>query len=173
MKKLLGLFLILIVIVVTPFTLFPSGDTFTEQMKKLEPFVGKWKTRSFYPGKDAAIPGELEYRWVLGENWLLVEFVGQHPERDFWEAYVMIKFDVSKNLYVSYAFFTANGPTIMTGSWISTHTFRLETKDEKGNSISGIDYTVKTDGTIYQENWVIDKNKEKKITLKTYYNQVK
>ena len=171
MKKWIGLFLILIAVM--PFTLFSSVDAFTEQMKKLEPFVGKWKTQSFYPGKDTAVPGELEYRWILGKNWLFIEFVGQHPERAFWEAYAMIKFDTAKNHYVSYAFFNANDPSIMIGSWISIDTFREESKDEKGNSTDGIDYTFKKDGSIYQENWIIDKNQERKITLKTYYTKVK
>lgn len=169
MKKFMVLLLIQLILI--PLTLLPSGDLFTGQMKKLEPLVGKWKTQSFIPGKEAAIPGELEYRWVLGKNWLFIEFVGQHPDRDFWEAYVMIKFDTTKNHYKSYAFFTADNPTIMTGNWISTKTFRLEIKDDKGKSLSGIDYTVKADDTIYQENWIIEKNGRKKITLKTYYKR--
>jgi hypothetical protein len=170
MKKLISI--VLILMAVFAFFLFSSGDMFTEQMKKLEPFVGKWKTRSVYPGKDAVIPGDLEYRWVLGKNWMMVEFVGQHPERAFWEAYAMIKFDTAKNSYISYDFFNAKDPTTMTGTWIGPQTLRFETRDEKGNSEGGIDYTIKADGTIYQENWRIDKDNHRQITLKTDYTRV-
>ena len=169
MKKLIGI--VLTLTVVSSFFLLSPGDTFAEQMKKLEPFVGKWKTRSVYPGKDAVIPGDLEYRWVLGKNWMMVEFVGQHPERAFWEAYAMIKFDTATNRYISYDFFNADEPTTMTGAWISPQTLRFETRDETGSSEGGIDYTIKADGTIYQENWRIDKDKGKQITLKTDYTR--
>ncbi len=170
MKRLIGLFLILMV-GMGSLVWAEQAKTFTEQMEKLQPLVGKWKTRSVFPGKNLEVPGELEYRWVLGKNWLRVEFVGQHPERSFWEAYVMIKFDTAKNLYIAYAFFNADDPVIEVGSWISDKTFRLESRDDKGKTVGAIDYTVKEDGTIYQENWVIDKNNQKQITLKTYYTR--
>jgi hypothetical protein len=169
MNRLIGL--ILITIILLPLSIFSSEDTISIQMKKFEPFIGKWKTRSIVPGRKLELSGDIQYRRILGKNWLLVEFVGQHPERDFWEAYVMIKFDVIKGLYVSHAFFSADDPTIMTGSWISDKTFGLEIKDKKGKSVSGINYTVKADGTIYQENWKIDDTNQRKITLKTYYTK--
>lgn len=144
------------------------------QMKKMEPFVGKWETRSVYPDRDRVMPGKLEYRWILGKNWLCVEFVGQHPEREYWEAYALIKYDPVKKRYLSYEYFNANEPTIMTGYWISADTIRFEFSDEKGSA--GIDYTLikkGTDYTVYQENWVMPSGGERKITLKTDYTAVK
>jgi hypothetical protein len=164
---------VLTLLVVSPLFLFSTGNSFREQMNKLGPFVGKWKTHSIYPGKDGVIPGDLEYRWILGKNWMMVEFVGQHPERDYWEAYAMIKFDTVKNHYISYEFFNADNPTLMIGTWISPQTLRFETRDEKGNSEGGIDYTIKENGTIYQENWRINKDNRREITLKTDYTRVK
>lgn len=161
-------FLLLLLIVTTTY-LFSNDGQLTEDMKKLKPFVGKWKTRSIYPEKGLEVSGDLEYRWILGKNWMLVEFVGKHPERAFWEAYAMIKFDKSRNCYISYDFFNANDPIIMAGIWISPKTLRFETENGKGKS--GIDYTLKKDGTIFQENWFIPKNKKKKITLKTFYTK--
>ena len=70
-----------------------------EAMQKLSPFIGQWQTLSWYPNRNLKVPGHLEYRWVLGKHWILVEFVGQHPEKEFWEAYALIKFDISKNCF--------------------------------------------------------------------------
>lgn len=148
---------------------FVNGETPSEAMKKLTPLIGKWKTLSLYPDKGLKVPGDLEYRWVLGKNWVLCDFVGRHPEREYWAAIAMIKFDPSKKCYVSYDFFNADNPIVMTGRWISAATIRFELKNEQGSS--GIDYTVKEDGTIYQENWVLPEGKEKKITLKTDYTK--
>ena len=151
--------------------LFAKGDTKADAMKKLTPLIGKWKTISLYPEKGLKVPGDLEYRWVLGKDYMLCDFVGRHPEREYWAAIAMIKFDADKNRYLSYEFFNAADPTIMTGYWISPSTIRFEIKDENGSA--GIDYTVKKDGSIYQENWALPKGKPKRITLKTDYTRKK
>jgi len=142
-----------------------------EPMKKMEPFVGKWKTLSLYPDKGLKVPGVLEYRWVLGENWLMVDFVGDHPQRDFWAAIAMIKFDAKKNRYISYEYFNADDPTIMTGYWLNEKTIRFEVTGDTGSS--GIDYTLTEEGAVYQENWVHSKKGKRKITLKTDYTRIK
>ena len=142
-----------------------------DMMRKLSPFVGKWKTRSVFPESGQVVHGKLEYKFVLGGNWVHIKFVGKHPDRPFWEAIAMIKFDRKKNGYVSYAFFNADEPGIMAGRWISKKTFRLESKNEKG--AMGIDYTVKQDGSIYQENWIVPKGGKRKITLRTNYSNNK
>jgi hypothetical protein len=149
--------------------MIPAAGTTSEAMQRMAPFIGKWKTVSWYPDRGLRVPGELEYRWVLGKNWVLVIFVGQHPEREYWEAIAMIRFDPVKNCYISHDFFNDGDPIKMTGSWITPRTLRFELEDEKGSY--GIDYTVNSDGTIYQENWVIPKNKSKKITLQTTYTR--
>jgi len=147
-----------------------AGDTTSDAMEKLAPFIGKWKTVSLYPERGLKVPGKLEYRWVLGKNWVLVIFEGQHPERKYWEAIAMIKFDVEKKCYISHDFFNEMDPILMTGFWITPRTLRFEMKDDGGSS--GIDYTVKSDGTIYQENWILPMRKSKKITLKTIYTRL-
>jgi hypothetical protein len=140
-----------------------------EAMDRLSPFMGKWKTTSLFPGSGEKVEGDLEYSWVLGKKWIKVEFKGNHPERDYWEAYVMIKFDQEKNQYRSYDFFSANDPVIMSGRWISPVTIRFEFLDDRPGW--GIDYTIKKDGTITQENWQITDNNQKKITLLTDYRR--
>lgn len=152
------------------FGLFAKGETTSEAMKKFKPFIGKWETLSLYPDTGLKVPGDLEYRWVLGKNWVLCDFVGRHPEREYWAAIAMIKFDLSKKRYVSYDFFNVDDPIVMTGYWLSAQTIRFEVKNDEGSS--GIDYTVKEDGSIYQENWV-RKGETKRITLKTDYSRKK
>jgi hypothetical protein len=150
---------------------FANGETKSAAMKKFTPFIGKWKTLSLYPDRGLQVPGDLEYRWVLGKDWVLCDFVGRHPERNYWAAIAMIKFDAAKNRYISYDFFNADDPTTMTGHWISSSTIRFEVTDDNGSS--GIDYSVTEDGSIYQENWVLPKGKTKRITLKTDYTRKK
>jgi len=167
-------FLILIIFLLQTFCLMANNRSqMSEQMKKMEPFIGKWKTQSFYTGKQEEIPGEIEYRRVLGNNWLQIEFIGRHPQRDYWEAYVMITFEPKKNSYIAYSFFNADEPTIMNGMWISANTFRLGKPNEKGKMNNGIDYTIKKDGTIFQENWTLDKNGQRQIRLHTTYTRIR
>ena len=161
---------IIVLIMLLFSTIFTYGATKTGAMDKFKPFIGKWETQSLYPDTGLKVPGDLEYRWVLGKNWVLCDFVGRHPERKYWAAIAMIKFDVSKNRYISYDFFNADDPVIMTGYWLSAKTIRFEMKNDEGSS--GIDYTVKEDGSIYQENWV-RKGTTKNITLKTDYSRKK
>ncbi|MCP4221524.1 MAG: DUF1579 domain-containing protein [bacterium] len=151
-----------------------AAETPVDPMKKLEPFVGKWKTVSMYTQgalKGIKIPGDLEYRWILGKSWMFVEFVGHHPKRPYWEAYAMIKYDKAKGRYISHDFFNADDPVLMTGFWLSPQTLRFEIKSGKGKS--GIDYTLKEDGTLYQENWSKSGTDEAVIRLKTWYTRVK
>ena len=147
-----------------------AAGTTSEAIQRMEPFIGKWKTVSWYPDRELRVPGKLEYRWVLGKNWVLVIFIGQHPEREYWEAIAMIRFDPVKNCYISHDFFNDGDPIVMVGYWISKKTLRFEIKDDKG--LSGIDYTVKEDGSIFQENWIVRKGKKKKVTLKTTYARI-
>ena len=169
MKRYIGV-LILFVYLGLLFPLF-GGEAVTEPLNKMEPFVGKWKTLSLYPDTGLNVPGVLEYRWVLGKNWLLVDFEGLHPKRDFWAAIAMIKFDEKKNRYVSYDYFDADDPTIMIGHWLDQQTIRFEVSDKKGSS--GIDYTLKKNDTVYQENWVHPRGGKRRITLKTDYTRLK
>lgn len=141
----------------------------TTMMKKLLPLAGKWQTTSVSQKTGFKAPGNLEYRYVLGGDWMFVEFIGKHPKRKIWQAYVMIKYDIEKKCYVSWDFFNKNDPVLMTGKWVKNNTLRFES--EHDGVLSGIDYTIKKDKTIYQENWVINKEKNHKVTLKTHYKR--
>lgn len=160
-----------IIILSLSFSLY-AGDEAKEQMKKMEPFLGKWITKSVYPDKNLTVPGKLEYRWILGKNYMMIEFVGNHPEREYWEAYAMIKYDKKKKKYVSFDFFDEGDPVVSVGYWMSKDTVRFEAEDQSW----GIDYTLKKSkaGTVvYQENWVKPKDGKRKITLKTDYTRPK
>jgi len=147
----------------------PAGEAANEEMEKLRPFVGVWKTDSVFPDNGLRVGGELEYRYVLGGHWLLVRFVGAHPDRSFWEAVAMIRYDGEKDAYVSFDFFAAADPVRMTGRWISDATVRFLT--EESGRTWGIDYTIREDGTVYQENWVVPAGGAKKVTLETTYSR--
>ena len=157
------------VMLITGFMSFLSAlnNNAEDMLKKMTPFIGKWKTCSVFVDSGLEVKGNLEYRFVLGGHWIHVEFVGNHPSRPFWQAYVMIKYDEKKQSYVSHAFFSSGDPEMMNGHWISGKTLRFESKNEA----MGIDYTINDDGTIYQENWIKPKGGEKKLTLKTSYTK--
>ena len=147
-----------------------SGALWSPEMNKLRPLVGKWKTVSTHPEKDLKVAGDLEYSYVLGGHWLMVRFVGDHPQRSFWEAVAMIRYDPDRKSYVSFSFFNMGDPVRMTGRWISDATIRFSTKD--ADRSWGIDYTIQKDGTIYQENWAIASGGPKRITLMTRYTRL-
>ncbi len=148
-----------------------SGETTNQEMKKLEPFIGTWNTLSVYPDSGLEIPGKLTNRWALGKNWMLLEFDGKHPKRPFWAAVVMYTYDAAKKRYIAHSFYSADGPIIFEGHWLSPTTISYSRTTEK--STSGIDYTIKPDGTIYQENWSTPTGQKRKITLKTTYTRAK
>lgn len=144
-----------------------AGAVWSPEMNKLNPLAGKWKTESTYPESGLKVPGDLEYSYVLGGHWLMVRFIGHHPERSYWEAVAMIKYDHDSRSYVSFSFFNRGDPVRMTGDWISETTIRFSVKEPDRSW--GIDYTAKEDGTIFQENWLIGPSGLKKITLQTRY----
>jgi hypothetical protein len=146
-----------------------SAEGYEKMIQKLTPLTGHWKTHSTYTESGVEAQGDLKIRWILGGQWLLIEFVGQHPKRTVWEAYALIKYDSKKHCYLSFSFFDENSPVTMTGSWITPHTVRFLTKTENGSS--GIDYTIKKDGTIYQENWMCSDQGKPQILLKTVYRR--
>lgn len=167
MKKWLLIFFVVFWITESYVLPMVSTEEHCQMMKKLKPLIGNWKTHSRYPDSGLEVNGDLKIRWILGGQWMFVEFVGQHPERSVWEAYALIKFDIKEKCYLSYSFFNEKSPVIMTGSWITNNTIRFETKIKTG--ISGIDYTVNSDGTIYQENWYIPDHGKKEVLLNTDY----
>lgn len=169
MKKLYTLALFSLLIFSS--TLLLNAGTDSDPMEKLTPFLGKWKTMSIYQKDGLKAPGVLEYRWVLGKKWMFIEFVGQHPKRENWGAYAFFRYDKKRKCYISYDIFDEREPLFTTGHWLSKDTIRFEDKESKNKW--GIDYTIKPDGAIYQENWVINKDGKRVITLKTYYTKIK
>ncbi len=151
------------------FSVFISADTLTSEMQRLQPFVGKWKTRSVYPDSGLTAPGVLEYRWILGGKWLFIEFIGKHPKRKHWGAYSFIRHDKDRKCYLCYDIYDETAPILSTGYWIDKQTIRFEDRNAKIHW--GIDYTIRRDGSIYQENWVMREGK-RSITLKTTYKRL-
>ncbi|MDJ0839855.1 MAG: DUF1579 family protein [Acidobacteriota bacterium] len=148
----------------------PGGDSgLSPEHARLNFLAGTWETESLYPGTGLKVKGKLTYTWVLGGSWLKFTFHGEHPERPFWEAHGMMHFDQNKGSYQSIAFFSADGPHTMTGTLIQPHTVRFESVS---NGIrSGIDYT-KTENAVFQENWRIEKDGRRVITLQTTYRPI-
>lgn len=147
--------------------LFAQYKDPTEDQKKLDFLVGNWKTVSTFPATGAQGTGDLSYRWVLGGAWLKVEYYGKRPDNRLWEAHGMIKYDPGKGHYISIVFFDSEGPYTFNGHWLDEKTIRFEI--EMNGTKSGIDYTRKDDGTVYQENWRLSPEGERQVTLKTNY----
>jgi len=174
MKKYINLFIIITFLSIV-FPVFSAGTVINtiknDEMKKLEPFVGKWKTLSVYQKTGLKAPGILEYRWILGKKWMFIEFIGKHPKKKYWGAYGFFRYDTKKKCYISYDIFDENEPTFTTGYWLNTKTLRFE--DNKNEKVWGIDYTLTDKGNIYQENWVKNKENKRTVTLKTTYTRIR
>ncbi len=169
MKK--SLIVLVLFLIIFNFSICLKADSTSDKMKRLTPFLGKWKTLSIYQNNGLKAPGVLEYKWILGKKWMFIEFIGKHPKRKVWGAYGFFRYDQKRKCYISYDIFDENEPAFTTGYWLKDKTLRFEDKNNK--KPWGIDYTIKKDGSIYQENWLINKDKKRIITLKTYYTKIK
>ncbi len=85
MKKYFILFLSALFII--NYSISLNADTSSDQMERLTPFLGKWKTLSVFQNSGLKAPGVLEYKWILGKKWMFIEFIGQHPKRNVLSAY--------------------------------------------------------------------------------------
>ena len=132
--------------------------------------TGRWATESEIIPTGELAPGDLEYKWVLGGLWMQVEFHGQHPGGAVWEAHVMMQYDYASSLYRAFAFFNGQEPYLYTGSMLDERTFRISHTSENGAQ-TGIDYRNNGDGTVYQENWLLSDDGQRRVTLKTEYSR--
>jgi hypothetical protein len=139
---------------------------YEDGQSKLNFLAGEWKTVSEFTSSGMKVEGNLTYYWVIGGEWLHCRFIGNHPDRPYWEAVAMMRFDSESGRYVSVAFFNDQMPVTMYGIAVGENTIRFERTIDDGKT--GIDYTDKGNGTVYQENW-IEINGERTITLKTDY----
>jgi hypothetical protein len=138
-----------------------------EELQKLGFLEGYWKTRSEFTRDGTIAYGTLRYEWVLGGNWLKVTFIGDHPSGRVWEAHGMIGKNYDAEGFIGHIFFGPDDPVVYTGLMINENTYRMETTFN--GVTSGIDYINRSDGTVYQENWVLDAQGSRRITLKTTY----
>ena len=74
------------------------------ELGKLSFFLGQWITTSVTVPGGLEVSGDLSYESVLGGTYLLLRFVGDHPERPVYESYKMITWDASLGAYVAYTF---------------------------------------------------------------------
>lgn len=132
--------------------------------------VGEWRTSSEFPD-GAEGEGELEYRWVFDGRWMNVEFHGSHPRGAPWEAHVMQRWNPEDEAYESWVFRGDGPPLRYRGSSPDPGFFRVEHTSEAGVTV-GIDYHEQSDGSVYQENWVMEEG-ERSVTLQTQYSRMR
>ncbi len=130
--------------------------------------VGEWHTRSeFNDGRVGE--GRLSYQWVLGGEWMRVEFLGDHPDGILWEAHVMQRWNPASEEYEAWVFGGPGAPLRYRGSVPGPGRFRVEVATGDG-SPSGIDYQATEGGGVVQENWT-EREGERIVTLRTVYRR--
>jgi hypothetical protein len=134
--------------------------------QRIDFLIGEWYTASEFPDGRAA-QGELSYRWVLGGEWMKVEFSGDHPGGGPWEAHGMQRWNPEQNAYEAWVFAAPGPPIRFHGTSDGPGHFRIEQSLESGGA-SGIDYRLQDDGSVHQENWITE-NGERRVTLETRY----
>jgi hypothetical protein len=139
----------------------------TSTMDNLNFLLGSWKTKSEFSSNGVIAYGTLTYEKVLAGAWVRVTFIGDHPTGRLWEAHGYIGLNPEGEGFKSYIIFGPGEPAEYSGLMINGSTFRLETNFN--GMTSGIDYIPQDDGTVYQENWVMDEQGSRRITLKTWY----
>ena len=137
--------------------------------ERIDFLAGTWVTVSEFPDGQEGV-GKLEYRWVFDGAWMKVEFHGRPPGGGGgWEAHVMQRWNPEKENYEAWVFRAQGPPLLYRGSSPEPGLFRVEYEGEDG-VVTGIDYHDMGDGTVYQENWVLEPEAgERRITLRTSY----
>lgn len=146
----------------------PVDDDAMQQ--KLAFLEGDWKTVSTFTASGEVAPGTLSYHWVLGGAWLQCTFHGDRADGRVWEAHAMLRWDGQKGHYVSWAFFGPGDPIMYSGTALEDGTLRFEFTNNGART--GIDYCPRMADSVYQENWTIGPDGERRITLKTDYTRV-
>lgn len=146
-----------------------AQETLSPEHERIDFLVGSWTTVSQFPdGQEGT--GELEYRWVFDGAWMKVEFQGVPPQGGGgWEAHVMQRWNPEKEGYEAWVFQAQGPPLLYRGSSPEPGLFRVEYEGDDG-VVTGIDYHDMEDGTVYQENWILEPEaEERRITLRTSY----
>ena len=137
-----------------------------EEHQRIEFLVGEWHTTSEFPDGSTA-EGSLRYEWVLEGAWMRVEFHGDRPGGANWESHVMQRWNADEALYEAWVFGAGGPPLRYTGTSEAPGQYRIEAPTDSGVR-SGIDYHRQEDGSVYQENWVVE-NGTRRVTLRTNY----
>ncbi len=134
--------------------------------ERIDFLVGEWQTVSEFPdGQEGR--GTLSYRWVHGGRWMRVEFSGEPPGEGRWEAHAMQRWDEEEGVYRAWVFPEDGPPLLYLGTSEAPGHFRVEYTPDAG-SATGIDYWRQEDGSVHQENWVLEDG-ERRVTLRTRY----
>lgn len=144
------------------------------EVSKLDYLVGEWITESVVVRTDVKAPGKLSYRKILGGSYILCQFKGEMPGRQFWEAYAMITYDPAAGHYRSYAFFGGAAPARYVGEWTDENTATFTNLDTRPDgSKDRINYTRMPDGAVFQLNEAKDEQGNWQPTLRTTYSPAK
>lgn len=147
-------------------SLLSAQPALSEEHRRIDFLVGEWRTTSEFPDGRTG-EGELEYRWVFEGAWMKVEFTGEHPDGVLWEAHAMQRWDPDSGTYQSWVFRPGGPPLRYEGATPEPGLYRIRHTSEDGTT-SGIDYRRQDDGTVAQENWVLEEG-ERRVTLRTRY----
>jgi hypothetical protein len=143
-----------------------AQETLSPEHEAISFLVGEWRTTSEFPDGRTG-DGELEYRWVFDGGWMKVEFHGDHPDGAMWEAHVMQRWNPEAGSYEAWVFRGGGEPLPHTGTLVEPGHFRVQHTTEEGVT-TGIDYHAMDDGSVYQENWVVEEG-TRTVTLRTRY----
>ena len=152
----------------------PLPQLLSPEHHRIAFLVGEWRTVSEFP--DGRVGhGELSYRWVLDGGWMKVEFQGDHPAGTPWQAQVMQRWNPESQVYESWVFGGGGPPLHYRGESEEPGHFRVTFTPDAGPTAgpaagptTGIDYRRQDDGTVLQENWVLEGD-ARRITLRTRY----
>lgn len=147
-----------------------SEPTLTPEHQALSFMIGTWRTESTWPESGEKVQGTLTYEWIVAGHWMKFTFQGKHPTRPYWEAHGVIQYDAAAKSYRSIAVWGPDGPHEMKGTLVKPGLFRVQS--ESNGLASGIDYMAR-DGAVYQENWRMDKDGKRIVTLQTTYKAMK
>jgi hypothetical protein len=146
-------------------------STAQEQDRKLEYFLGEWKSVSIDKSTGQKVEGHSAIKRVIGDQWL--EWIFRMPLADEGlEVITLINYDDLKKQYAFYSFNPMDEePIPHFGNWIDAK--RLRIKTDFGGQVVWVDFVLNDESCFEQFHYRVTPNGEKEPTSTTIYSKIK
>ena len=141
-----------------------------EQDKKLDYFIGEWKSVSINQPTGEKITGHSLITRVIGNKWIEWRFRMPHASGEL-EVITLINYDEAKKQYAFYSFNPMDEePIPHFGNWIDKKSLQIKT--DFGGDVVWVDFVLKDESNFEQIHSHLTSCGEKEATSITIYTKI-